>query len=107
MMNWPWPPQFRDLPSFVALLYLYLTWSNIDCGIGVILLPIFVSSISLSWQVNSSGFEAKLSEKSYNGEQKKLGLREKPFQAIVRYDPAPKDNFLFGFGFIPSSPHFP
>ena len=38
-----------------------------------------------------------------NGGQKKLGLCEKPFQAVVMYDPAPKDNFSFGFGFIPSS----
>ena len=28
---------------------------------------------------------------------------KKPFQAIVPQDSAPKDNFLFGFGFIPSS----
>ena len=33
-----------------------------------------------------------------------MGLCEKPFQAVVTYDPAPKDNYLFGFGFIPSSP---
>ena len=26
---------------------------------------------------------------------------KKPFQAIVPYDSAPKDNLLFAFGFIP------
>ena len=40
---------------------------------------------------------------SYNGGQKNLGLRERNSSV----DSAPKDNFLFGFGFIPSSPHFP
>ena len=30
-----------------------------------------------------------------------------PFQAIVTQDPAPTDNFLFGFEFVPLSPHFP
>ena len=30
-----------------------------------------------------------------------------PFQAIVMFDPAPKDKFLFGLGFILSSFHFP
>ena len=43
----------------------------------------------------------------YNGGQKNLGLCEKPFQAIVTYDPAPKENFLFGLGFILSSFRFP
>ena len=32
---------------------------------------------------------------------------KKPFQAIVTQDPAPNDNFLFGFGFIPVAPPFP
>ena len=32
---------------------------------------------------------------------------KKPVEAIVTQDPAPKDNFLFGFGFIPSSSHSP
>ena len=32
---------------------------------------------------------------------------KKPFQPIVPLDSAPKDNFLFGFGFIPSSPPLP
>ena len=32
---------------------------------------------------------------------------KKPFQAIVPQDSALKDNFLLGFGFIPSSPHLP
>ena len=41
---------------------------------------------------------------TYNGGQKNLGLCEKPFQEIVTKDPAPKDNFLFGFGFIPPPP---
>ena len=44
---------------------------------------------------------------AYNGGKKNLGLCEKPFQAIFTSHPAPKDNFLFGFGFIPSSPTFP
>ena len=40
---------------------------------------------------------------SYNGGQKNLGLRERNSSV----DSAPKDNFLFGFGFIPSSPPLP
>ena len=32
---------------------------------------------------------------------------KKPFQVIFMQDPAPDDNFLLGFGFIPSSPHSP
>ena len=35
------------------------------------------------------------------------GTEEKPFHLIVTQDPAPNDNFLIGFGFIPSLTHSP
>ena len=39
----------------------------------------------------------------HNGSQKNLGQLEKSSLIIVTYDCAPNDNFVMGFGFIPSS----
>ena len=46
---------------------------------------------------------------SDNGGQKNLGMCEKALPSNCYVEPcsASKDNFLFGFGFTPSFPHFP
>ena len=41
------------------------------------------------------------------GDKRTWECVKKPFQVIVTEDPAPNNNFWFGFRFIPSSPYSP
>ena len=91
-LNLFWRGSYSHLVKFYRFMLVHKISTRVVCVNGEHLSH-FVRSLDLTL--------------SYNAGQKKLGLCEKALPSSSSVDSAPKDNFLFGFGFIPSSPHFP